>query len=307
MGARFSSSFKVQVTGMTIKVENAPNMMLENCDILCGEITGPIGRSSRSSEVETRKVALKRLRVAQKVDTRVERLKREADQWQQLKHPYILQFLGSCEDKDGNLYLASPWMENRSLRSYIQQHDDCDRPKFGTTLTMGHTKLREVCSAVLYLHAVCEVIHGDIRAENVLVSPGLEPHALLCDFGLSRQKYVDGDPDFAGAGSRNWQSPELFEGNVPSIASDIYAFGMTIYEVLSGKIPFDEYDPPMLLTAILINDERPRKLPATSSKGVSYEYLWAVAEKCWAKNATERPEMSEVYGELEGGYATKKG
>ncbi|KAG8903239.1 hypothetical protein FRB99_003556 [Tulasnella sp. 403] len=115
-------------------------------------------------------------------------------------------------------------MDNRTLSEFIAQEPDCDRPKF----------LFEICAAVVYLHDVCEVIHGDIRAENILVSP--ERHALLCDFGLTRPKAIEG-PDLAGAGTRNWQSPELFDGQESSTSSDVYAFGMTIYEASRTSIP----------------------------------------------------------------------
>ena len=70
---------------------------------------------------------------------------------------------------------------------------------------------------------------------NVLIDPSHV--ALLCDFGLSRvradvsSRTRVGDPDI-GAGSRNWMSPERLQGRTPRKPDDIYAFGMTIYEVI---------------------------------------------------------------------------
>lgn len=86
----------------------------------------------------------------------------------------------------------------------------------------------ETADALTYLHSR-SVVHGDIKAPNVLVSDNV--HALLCDFGLS--KFDDGTTTtgLKGAGSLRWQAPELLGGERKSFESDVYAFGMMIAEV----------------------------------------------------------------------------
>lgn len=70
---------------------------------------------------------------------------------------------------------------------------------------------------------------------NILVEDS--GRSLLCDFGLSRVKAdITGQTTQIGnnvVGSRNWMAPELLTGSLPKIPSDIYAFGMTLYEVFS--------------------------------------------------------------------------
>ena len=89
----------------------------------------------------------------------------------------------------------------------------------------------EASSAVAYLHEH-GVIHGDIKASNILVSYDVDVHALLCDFGLARQAEDATSVGLRGAGTVRWQSPELWTENArKSFQSDVWAFGITTYEV----------------------------------------------------------------------------
>lgn len=92
-------------------------------------------------------------------------------------------------------------------------------------------QLFQTALAIAYLHHQCKLIHGDIKGENILVSN--EHTALLTDFGLARPRDVLTSDGQKGMGTLPWQSPELLidENASKSYESDMYAFGMTIYEV----------------------------------------------------------------------------
>lgn len=80
------------------------------------------------------------------------------------------------------------------------------------------------------------IIHGDIKAANVLLSKDVRP--LLCDFGLSRAVDLSTSTSLQGQGSIRWMSPELLsEGGGKTFASDAWAFGMLIYEVRQSLLP----------------------------------------------------------------------
>lgn len=80
-----------------------------------------------------------------------------------------------------------------------------------------------------YLHR-CGIIHGDIKGGNMLVSPSLR--AAVADFGLAKLVDTQTVSSQRGLGTTRWQSPELLmEGQSRSFQSDVYAFGMTVYEV----------------------------------------------------------------------------
>ncbi|KAG8894274.1 hypothetical protein FRB99_001368 [Tulasnella sp. 403] len=230
------------------------------------------------------KVALKRPRISEEdyESKAIERFIREANIWRALQHPNVLRFLGACKI-DGALYLVSPFMCNGTVMEFIRRHSyKADRIGF----------IREIASALDYLHAQC-IIHGDLKGVNILVSDN--GHALLCDFGLSRMDHVVTSTTMKGVGSVRWQAPEIWNGAPKSFKTDVYAFGMTAVEILSGDIPFKKYvENVAVITAVLIYGERPDKAPIASPEGVSYEGIWRIASDCWQKDPEKRPSMSGV-------------
>ncbi|KAG8897205.1 hypothetical protein FRB99_008361 [Tulasnella sp. 403] len=208
-----------------------------------------------------------------------------------LEHANILEFIGIGEDlRGGNLYLVSPWMRNGSLRTYLTEKSDVSRPPF----------LLQTASALAYLHEN-KIIHGEINASNILVSSDTEPKALLSGFSLSRKVDDITTPGLrAGGGAVRWQAPELWNGNAhKSFKTDTYAFGMTIYEVLTGKVPFHQHlTHSVLLKSICTEKERPQRDSKNCPAGESWGYLWETAERCWHTDAGDRPSMKTVHGWL---------
>ncbi|KAG8900010.1 Leucine-rich repeat serine/threonine-protein kinase 2 [Tulasnella sp. 403] len=205
----------------------------------------------------------------------------QAQTWNSLSHPFILRFLG-IHTIDHHTYLVSRWTDKGSLLDYLKANPTADRVKF----------LHEVALALEYMHGL-PVVHGDIRAENILVSS--DKHALLCDFTLSRFATADTNPSIKGIRYTRWQAPELLRGGVTSVSSDVYAFGMTIFEVLSGRLPFWYYaSDTVVAAAVTTEDERPDPDPSSSTSGQSYVPLWSLSSACWATLPNDRPSMSEV-------------
>ena len=91
--------------------------------------------------------------------------------------------------------------------------------------------LRDVTQGVRFLHAAKpQVIHGDLKAQNILVDSNFR--AKVTDFGFSQKKRL------GVMGTPFWMAPELLRGQVENnAASDVYAFGMILYEVYSREIP----------------------------------------------------------------------
>ncbi|KAG8896324.1 hypothetical protein FRB99_008938, partial [Tulasnella sp. 403] len=255
----------------TTQITFDPNRIVAQggyCDVFMG--AGPNGRQ----------IALKRYRIAMhgygKEDLQV--IENKAKMWRDLEHEFILPFLGIGQDPTGLLYLASPWMDNGILPTFLRENSEtADRPRF----------ILEVAEALHYLESK-RVIHGDIKAANILVSA--DHHALLCNFELSTLFSVAMQKALKGAGSTPWQSPEILKNEPKSYASDIYAFGMTIYEVLTSSIPFHGREPPAIMYAVVHQDERPTRLEAIGS----HAYLWDIAERCWNKDPENRPSIQTV-------------
>ncbi|KLO11142.1 kinase-like protein [Schizopora paradoxa] len=159
--------------------------------------------------------------------------------WKMTDHPNVLKCMGLCVLNDNrlqsNVALASPWMKNGNLMTYVEAHKDIDRA----------TLLTQVASGLIYLHYI-NIVHGDLKCANILVSDyGI---AQLADFGLSTvgdvgAAIVDGSLSNS-AGNPRWLAPELmfpemFHGSGKSTReSDVYAFAMTALELFTGKVPF---------------------------------------------------------------------
>ncbi|KAJ7848142.1 kinase-like domain-containing protein, partial [Mycena olivaceomarginata] len=147
--------------------------------------------------------------------------------WVTLRHPNILQFLGA-NTLDDSPFVVMPYIPYNA-RQFLDQHPTSDPVYI----------LHDVSLALQYLHSR-KICHGDLKGANILVEPS--GRALLCDFGLSRIK-ADATSRTAHTvnsivtGSRNWMAPELLAGSLPKMPSDIYAFGMTLFEVSFSHSP----------------------------------------------------------------------
>ncbi|KAG8974853.1 hypothetical protein FRC05_006786 [Tulasnella sp. 425] len=228
------------------------------------------------------KVALKRPRISATGydDVVVRRFEREVAAWRKLRHPHILEFLGTFK-RDGHLYFVSPFIKNGTMVEYIARYPDVNRIKL----------MCETADAVQYLHKE-GIVHGDLKANNILI--GDTGSSLLCDFGLT--KTIDSRTSTAmrGGGTFRWQSPELWQNAPKTFESDVYAFSMTIVEVLTGKAPFADYLNDVAVMLAVMSNKRPSKIPTESSSGISYEVIWEVAAACWPQEPADRLSMSEA-------------
>ena len=120
--------------------------------------------------------------------------------------------------------------------------------------------LEPVAEALDYAHGQ-GVVHGDVKPGNILVKPG--GRVALMDFGLARPVSVTG----AGAtvsnmlgnlgGTLPYQSPEQFQDEAPGPASDRYALGVTAYELLTRRYPFEATNPVALGSMVVANAPPP--------------------------------------------------
>ncbi|KAK7462867.1 hypothetical protein VKT23_007446 [Stygiomarasmius scandens] len=160
---------------------------------------------------------------------------REAVIWKHCNHKNIVPFI-AAEIQAQNLCLISLWMIHGNVVSYLRTHPDADiRPL-----------ILNVFDGLAYLHDM-NIIHGDLKGANILVNEKYE--ACLSDFGMSSVYRAAGDRHTTtwttttlGGGSARWLAPELLFAPLekPSFASDAYAFGVVIWEILTCQIPYSD-------------------------------------------------------------------
>ncbi|KAG9025484.1 hypothetical protein FS837_004920, partial [Tulasnella sp. UAMH 9824] len=172
------------------------------------------------------------------------------------------------------------------------------RPRISEGNYIDTMRLCGIADAIAYLHKN-EIVHGDIKAGNVLINDHGRP--LVCDFGLAKMPYCKTSTERKGAGTVRWQSPEIWDNTPRSLASDTYAFAMTIAEILTRDVPFAHLHTEVaVIKAVLTYDERPLISPQTSPTGISYENCWSVAKSCWPTLPQDRISMAEALQRLQG-------
>ncbi|KAF9055624.1 kinase-like domain-containing protein [Panaeolus papilionaceus] len=241
-------------------------------------------------------VAVKVMKNSEKISPNAEAIRREVDIWSKLNHPHILQFLGA-NILDDDPFIVMPLVPNGNIRSFIRKHPNSDRLKFIYHISLG----------LVYLHSK-GVVHGDLKGVNVLIGDGEK--ALLCDFGLSRIKADVNSRSSAEStavvGSQNWMAPELFQGGRPKAPSDMYSFGMTIYEIYTDEIPLGHLHPATLREVVVNINTRPDRPDETEAPTLTDD-VWRLATECWAANPSFRPAAPIICDRLQKLYSSTQG
>ncbi|KAF7350710.1 Kinase-like protein [Mycena sanguinolenta] len=204
--------------------------------------------------------------------------------WMTLRHPNILQFLGA-NTLDDKPFVVMPLMPYNS-REFLRI-----RPSWDPLYI-----LRDISLGLDYLHGR-KISHGDLKGINILVEDS--GRALLCDFGLARIKAdITSRTRTAGdtviSGTRNWMAPELFSGSLPRPPSDIYAFGMTVYELYTDETPLATIPYGDFVEVMFRRDVRPER-PEQDECPRMNDGIWHLAECCWNKDAKARPTARQIH------------
>lgn len=179
-----------------------------------------------------RKVALKVLRPELTALVGADRFVAEIRTTANLQHPHILPLFDSGE-VEGTPFYVMPWVEGESLRERLDREG-------ALPVEEALAIARDVAAALGYAHER-GIVHRDVKPGNVLLSDG---EALVADFGIALALSEVG-PERRTAtgmsvGTPWYMSPEQIEGDAPVDArSDVYALGCLVFEMLTGKRPFE--------------------------------------------------------------------
>jgi eukaryotic-like serine/threonine-protein kinase len=176
-----------------------------------------------------RKVALKLLyqRFAEDPGF-VERFRREAQAAAGLQHPNVV----SVYDRgsfDGTYYIAMEYLPGRSLKQLIREEAPLD-PIRAIDITI------QILKAARFAHRR-GVIHRDLKPHNVIVDEA--DNAKVTDFGIARAGASDMTETGSIMGTAQYLSPEQAQGHAVSAGSDLYSIAVVLYEMLTGRVPFD--------------------------------------------------------------------
>jgi serine/threonine protein kinase len=163
-----------------------------------------------------------------KDDEEVERFRREASTASGLHHPHIVDVYESGGWTSGP-YIVMEYVAGRSLKSLTREAAPLV-PAPAIDLTA------QLLRAVRYIHAR-GIIHCDLKPDNAIVAT--DGQLKLTDFGIARRHARDITQTGVLMGTVQYLSPEQVEGERASVASDLYSVGITLYELLTGQVPFN--------------------------------------------------------------------
>lgn len=169
-----------------------------------------------------------------------------------LEHPGIARLLDGGVAADGRPYMAMEYVDGLDIAAWCREH--------ALDLNARLQLFGQICEAVRYAHSLL-VVHRDLKPHNILVTR--QGQAKLLDFGIARLIDV-ANPDAAtDAATRTQQlltpeyaSPEQLEGAPVSLATDVYALGLLLFELLTGRSPWRQTDSavPTMIRRILEGD-----------------------------------------------------
>ena len=193
---------------------------------------GEVHLAERADGAFSQRVAIKLGAMAGHDGEALRRLRIERQILAQLEHPYIARFLGGEQTADGRPYLVMEYVDGTPIDDYVA----------ASSLTV-EPLLRlfcQVCAAVQYAHSRL-IVHRDLKPANVLVDSKGKPR--LLDFGIAHLLTPGGDPRLTGTGARMltpaYATPEQVQGQPVTTATDVYALGLVLYELLTGELAQD--------------------------------------------------------------------
>jgi serine/threonine-protein kinase len=177
-----------------------------------------------------------------------DRFRREGEIGEKMDHPGVMRVFG--EPDHSRIYMVMEWVEGRLLRQVLGEQGKLP-PERAIRIAIA------ICDALDYIHRN-GVVHRDLKPENIMVDG--EDRIKLIDFGIAGKEgarrltfaklsQVMGTPDYI--------SPEQVQGKRGDGRSDIYALGVMLYEMLTGKTPFSGPNPFAVMNDRLLNHPTP--------------------------------------------------
>ncbi len=233
-----------------------------------------------------RKVAVKVLRPELAAALGPERFLREIEIAAQLQHPHIVPLYDSGE-ADGFLYYVMPYVEGESLRERLDREG-----KFPVEDVVRLTD--DIAAALSYAHDH-GIVHRDVKPENIMLTGG---RAVVADFGIARALQVAGGERLTGTGlaigTPAYMSPEQAMGlEEVDARSDVYALGCVVYEMVSGRTPFEGSTPQALLAKHAVDTVAGLR----ASDPAIPVYVERAVERALAKSPADRFQSASAFAE----------
>jgi tetratricopeptide (TPR) repeat protein len=242
---------------------------------------GGMGRVYRALDVKTREeVALKLIRPDIAEDKRtLERFVNEIKLAHKISHRNISKMYHLGEDQ-GLHYITMEYVPGEDLKSFIRRSRRLD---VATTVAIA----KQVCNGLSEAHDA-GIVHRDLKPSNIMIDK--DGNAKILDFGIARAAGIQGvTAEGSVIGTPEYMSPEQVEGRDSDPRSDIYAFGVIMFEMVTGRLPFAAETP--FVVAFKQQSERPT--PPEDLNPQTPPQLSAIVLRCLEKDPAARYQTAE--------------
>ena len=208
----------------------------------------------------------------------------ESNILKRLQHPMLPRIMDIFEDEQC-IYIVEDFVEGITLEELLRQQKRVDEAQ-------GIQWFRDLCGVLNYLHGQRPnpIIYRDMKPSNVMLQP--DGSLKLIDFGIAREFKQESNADTTYIGTKGYAAPEQFGKAQTDARTDIYALGVTMYHLLTGKSP---YEPPY-------NFVPARELVPTLSHGIEY-----ILNKCIQSEPEARYQsVAELLDDLNHSYKYDK-
>jgi len=248
---------------------------------------GGMGRVYKALDTEVNeKIALKLIKpeIAQDKET-IQRFRNELKFARKIRHQNVCQMYDLSQDK-GSYYITMEYVRGDNLKGMIRR---MGRFSAGQAITIA----KQICDGLVEAHKL-GVVHRDLKPQNIMIDEN--GSARIMDFGIARSLEGKG---ITGAGvmigTPDYMSPEQVEGKETDQRSDIYSFGVIIYEMVTGRTPF-KGDTPFTI-GVKHKSEKPQD-PQELNTQISDD-LSRVILRCLEKDKEKRFQSAgELHSEL---------
>ncbi|XP_044479033.1 serine/threonine-protein kinase CTR1-like [Mangifera indica] len=275
----------LEATQSVLSTSNSELYLEEGLDIPWSELVlkKKIGKGSYGTvhlaEWRNFDVAVKILVEQEFHADRFEEFLREVAIMKRLRHPNIVLFMGAVTQPP-NLSIVTEYLSRGSLFNLLQMPEVLDMK---LRLNMAY----DVANGMNYLHQ-CRppFVHRDLKSPNLLV--GSNYTVKVCDFGLSRSKANTYLSSKTAVGTPEWMAPEVLREERSNEKSDVFSFGVILWELVTLQQPWKNLTPMQVIGAVAFRGQR-LEIPDSV-----HPALATLIESCWADDPTSRPSFLDV-------------
>jgi hypothetical protein len=279
----------------------------------------------QGKKVAIKKLTLINLRVG---DNNLSKFINEINIISSLRHPNIVLYMGASVDKE-NYYMISEYLPNGTLfdllhnnnntnsnnnkknnnnnygeninnnslistnNNSINNFDNYSKNSFFLNDSMKIKIALQIAFVIKYLHSR-KIVHCDLKSPNILIDKNY--NIKLGDFGLSRFIGKNSENIKGKIGTPHWMAPEILLGGKYEYHSDIFSYGMILWEILTGDIPYNNIDPKKIEN-LITNEKNIVKVPDYGNL-----ILRKLCKKCINYDPQKRPSINEILRELKNIY-----